>query len=212
MCIRDSINAEYMGSFQDEKMYDEAMRAGQNLLTKCQSLRLVQYHSKWVLEKAYISHKMKLSEDDLTYQPTVSNGYPAIIANFAADSGLFAYEVIPTNLCCNGKEGFGIIERDKYLAAKVADPVTPTVHSHMIGLFHPNEARKMEVEHITNIISGAKYIVKCNLIDHILTITGPGILLSANLDPGIFYTPCFSCGCTRNRLKVRPLLSFDEAD
>eukprot|EP00831_Metopus_contortus_P059319 TRINITY_DN51309_c0_g1_i1.p2 TRINITY_DN51309_c0_g1~~TRINITY_DN51309_c0_g1_i1.p2 ORF type:complete len:174 (-),score=18.18 TRINITY_DN51309_c0_g1_i1:33-554(-) len=110
------------------------------------------------------------------------------------------------------KKVFGIIEREMYLEAYGRDPTTPTAHVQMIGVFHPGEVHNMKAETSTNLIYGARYVVKCNLVDHLVTIKGPGLSLYANLVPGVSYTPCFSCGCTSNQFKIRPLVSFDELD
>ncbi len=190
----------------------DSVLAASSLATKCRLLRFVQYISDWRCDSRYLSSKMSLSPDGLTFGNTSTNGYPAIIGNVLFDTEMYAFEVIPTSLDCAGKEGFGIIEHDKYLAAHRADSVTPTVYDSMIGFFHQNEAKNMTVDQITNMQMGSKYYVRVNMIELSVTITGPGVSLRADLKPGVVYVPCFSLGCANNKLQIRPLDDFNESE
>eukprot|EP00831_Metopus_contortus_P051008 TRINITY_DN42847_c0_g2_i2.p1 TRINITY_DN42847_c0_g2~~TRINITY_DN42847_c0_g2_i2.p1 ORF type:complete len:410 (-),score=77.99 TRINITY_DN42847_c0_g2_i2:86-1282(-) len=192
------------------EIYKEATNLVTLLLNKFHSLRFAPFESEWTIDKQYISTKMSVSEDGLTYHPTVSNGYPAIIGTISTEIGQFAYRVIPESLCCNGKEGFGIIDKKKYLAAVGADPVTPTVYDSMIGFCYNQDVKNMKVEQSSVMQMGAKYYVKVDMQELKCTITGPGLHLVAELESGVAYAPCFSVGCTSNRLKIKPLSSFEE--
>ena len=154
--------------------------------------------------------QMSLSEDGLTYGNTATNGYPAIIGTLPFDSSLYAFEVIPTSLDCKGKEGFGIISKDDYLNAYESDKATPTVYNSMIGLMYRQEAKNMDVKEIRDMEMGSKYYVRVNIPELYVTIEGPGTKLKAELKSGIVYYPCFSCGCSNNKLKIRPLEYFEE--
>jgi hypothetical protein len=188
------------------------LMAAKQLSTKCRLLKMVGYNGDWKLDRKYVSTKMSLSEDGLTYGNTASNGYPAIIGDVPFDSGLYGYEVIPTSLDCTGKEGFGIIELDKYVAAHAADNATPTAYDGMIGFLYRNEAKNMTVERSSDMQMGSKYYVRVSMIDLTCTITGPSLSLRAELKPGVVYVPCFSLGCSSNKLQIRPLTDFDEPD
>ncbi len=184
--------------------------AASAISAKCRLLRMVQYSSDWKCDRQYFSAKMSLSEDGLTFGNTAGSGYPAIIGDTLFDGGLYAFEVTPQGLDCTGKEGFGIIERDKYLAAFRSDSSAPTVHDDMIGFLYKNEAKNMTAEQSADMQMGSKYYVRVNMVGLSMTITGPGVKFKADLKPGMVYVPCFSCGCTGNKLVIRPLSTFDE--
>ncbi len=195
---------------QDVKIYQPLISSLEMAIAKCHFLRLVHYIKDWKCDRQYFSSKMYLSEDGLTFGNTASSGYPGIIGDTPFDTGLYAYEVIPTHLECSGKEGFGIIERDKYVSVFNSDRNTPTVYDHMIGYLYKNVAKNMTVERMADMRMDDKYYVRVNMVELVMTITGPGVSLRADLKPGVVYVPCFSCGCSSNRLKIRPLDSFDE--
>ena len=195
---------------QDAKFYQPLINSLELAVAKCHFFRLVHYVRDWKCDRQYFSSKMFLSEDCLTYGNTASSGYPAIIGDIPFDCALYAYEAIPVHLECTSKEGFGIIERDKYLSIFNADKATPTAHEHMIGFMYKNVAKGMTVEKMVDMKMDEKYYVRVNMIELYMTITGPGLSLRAELKPGVVYAPCFSCGCSSNRIKIRPLESFDE--
>jgi hypothetical protein len=201
-----------LDSISDIKGYQTLLNAANTVVAKCQFLRLVQYTQEWKCDRQYFSTKMFLSEDGLTFGNTASSGYPAIIGDVPFEHGLFAYEVIPSHLECAGKEGFGIIEREKYMAAVAADRTTPTVHDSMIGFLYKTDAKNMTAVRVGEMQLEAKYYVWVNLNELTLIIKGPGVHLTAELKAGVVYYPCFSCGCSSNRLKIRPLASYDEVD
>ena len=185
--------------------------AAGKIATKYSLMKITRYVSDWKCDRKYLSSKMSLSEDCLTYGNTASSGYPAIIGDVPFDNATYAFEVIPENLDCT-KEGFGIIEADKYYAAQKSDSVTPTVYDNMLGYFYNGTAKNMTSTKICEIKSGSKYFVRVDMTNLTMSLTGPGVALSATLNPGTVYFPCFSCGCTKNKIKIRPLISFDEPD
>eukprot|EP00831_Metopus_contortus_P072397 TRINITY_DN6606_c0_g1_i1.p2 TRINITY_DN6606_c0_g1~~TRINITY_DN6606_c0_g1_i1.p2 ORF type:complete len:140 (+),score=20.56 TRINITY_DN6606_c0_g1_i1:182-601(+) len=124
----------------------------------------------------------------------------------------FGYEVIPTSLDCNENEGFGIIEHSKYISVFRTNPETPEVYSEMIGFLYSNVAKNMSVNSISEMRMGSKYYVRVIKTENKVTITGPGVSLYADLKPDVHYVPCFSCGCSSNRLQIRPLTDIDEGD
>eukprot|EP00826_Nyctotherus_ovalis_P020547 TRINITY_DN16467_c0_g1_i2.p1 TRINITY_DN16467_c0_g1~~TRINITY_DN16467_c0_g1_i2.p1 ORF type:complete len:422 (+),score=90.25 TRINITY_DN16467_c0_g1_i2:66-1331(+) len=191
-------------------MYKSILSSARSLTTKCSLFRLNNYQKDWTCDRRYFSSKMYLSADGLTFGNTASNGYPAIIGTVPFDTGLYAYEVIPIGLDCNEKEGFGIIDRDKYLAAYNKDKITPAVHSQMIGFLYRKDARNMRAVKITDMRMNEKYYVRVNIPELTVTIEGPGVELTATLKAGVAYYPCFSCGCSNNKMKIRPLNSFYE--
>jgi len=195
---------------QDMAKAKAAISAAKALLAKCNMYKMTQYENNWKCDRKYYSSKMFLSEDNLTFGNTATNGYPALIGDLPFDTGLYAFEVIPTSLECTGKEGFGIIEREKYISIWNKDKTTPTAHQDMMGYFYRNEAKNMKVEKICDMKMGTKYYVKVNIPELICTITGPGVSLKGELKPGVTYVPCFSCGCSSNRIKIRPLDDYDE--
>ncbi len=195
---------------QDLGVYKAVIAAAGQLSAKCGRLRFSHYTGDWKCDKQYVSSKMSLSEDGLTFGNTSSSGYPAIIGNIDFDSGLYAFEVIPTSLECSGKEGFGIIEKALYLRAYQADNTTPTVYDTMMGFLFKNEAKNMKAESTSDMQMGQKYYVKVNIPELYVTIKGPGLSLRGDLKEGVVYVPCFSCGCTSNKLQIRPLTSFEE--
>jgi len=182
------------------------------LFLKYDSFKIPRYVNDWKCEREYLSEKLKLSEDGLSVSVSTSNGYPAIIGDVDFYRNLYAFEVIPEGLDCNSKEGFGIIEKDKYLEAQKSNPSTPTVYDKMIGYFFKNEAKNMTIESMKDMEMGKKYIVKADMLNLVMTIKGPGVSLTANLEPDVAYVPCFSCGCKNNKFKIRPLISFHEGE
>jgi len=180
--------------------------------TKYRLLKATRYNKDWKCDRKYLTTKMTLSEDGLVYGNSTSSGYPAIIGDVSFNDGLYAFEVIPEGLDCTGKEGFGIIEHDLYLSAFETDPVTPTVHDKMIGFLYKRQAQNMTAVNITDMALGAKYYVKVNMVELTMEITGPGVLLTTKLKPDTSYVPCFSCGCTSNKLRIRPLDEYEEGD
>eukprot|EP01022_Parablepharisma_sp_SALTPOND_P023169 TRINITY_DN480_c0_g2_i2.p2 TRINITY_DN480_c0_g2~~TRINITY_DN480_c0_g2_i2.p2 ORF type:complete len:501 (-),score=38.85 TRINITY_DN480_c0_g2_i2:993-2495(-) len=192
--------------------YEHVSEAVGKMVTKCNSLRLVQYVNDWKCDRNYLTHKMYLSADGLTFGNTASSGYPAIIGNVPFDTSLYAFEVIPSSLDCSGNEGFGIIEKEAYLNAHRNDPTTPTVYNDMIGFLYPNHAKNMTAIRMSDMEMDRKYYIKVNMIELAMILFGPGVLFKASLEPNKVYYPCFSCGCSNNRLKIRPLDSFDEVE
>ena len=201
---------EKVRTLVDLKNYQELSDILQLLAIKCHRLGLAHGQSDWKCDRKYLSSKMSLSEDGLTFGNTAGNGYPAIIGDVVFDSGLCVYEVVPTGLCCNGQEGFGMIEHEKYLAAHRADSSTPTVHDNIIGLLFGNVAKNMTVVAGSEMRMQEKYIVKADLISLEMTIKGPGCSLKAPLKADTAYVPCFSCGCQNNKLAIRPLEMADD--
>jgi len=195
---------------KDSNVYKSILVSAKSLVAKSNIYRLSNYQKDWTCDRKYLSIKMYLSPDNLTFGNTATNGYPGIIGTMAFDIGLYAYEAIPVGLDCNEKEGFGIIEKDAYLEAHKSDPVTPIVYNKMIGFLYRKEARNMTVEKIKEMSMNEKYYVRVNIPDLLMTINGPGVKLSTHLKPGVVYYPCFSCGCSNNRIKIRPLSHFEE--
>ena len=187
------------------------VNAAKAISTKYSLWKVTSYIKEWKCDRKYLSSKMSLSEDGLVFGNTASSGYPAIIGDVPFDYATYAFEVIPENLDCS-KEGFGIVEASKYFAAYKTDAVTPTVFSDMLGLFYNGDAKNMTIERIRSLESGAKYFIRVNMNDLTMTLTGPGVSLKANLQSNTIYYPCFSCGCTKNKIRIRPLNSFDEPD
>ena len=125
------------------KTYKELIDCLTQLSTKCQRLRLGGCVTNWKCDARYVSRKLSLTPDGLTLGNTASDGYPGIIGDTPIDAGMCIFEVIPSGLNCTGKEGFGIIELDKYKSIQAANPETPTVHEQMIGFMYSNEAKNM---------------------------------------------------------------------
>lgn len=198
-----------MSSLSDLKTYKELIDVTQLLIVKCQHLRLNQTISDWKLDKKYMSTKMTVSEDGLTYGNNAGSGYPSIIGDAPFEYGIHAFEVIPSGLCCNDKEGFGIIELEKYKTAYAADNSTPISHDKMLGLLYNNVARNMTVVDKSEMRMNEKYVVKVDLVTLKLTIKGPGCSLKADLLPNISYVPVFSSGCRNNKFIIKPLDTFD---
>jgi len=199
-----------MAPLQDTKLYQPLINGLELAIAKCHFLRLAHYNKDWTVDRQFLSTKMFLSEDNLTFGNTASNGYPGIIGNIPFDTGLYAFEVIPSHLECAGKEGFGIIDRNKFMEIWNRDKATPVLHDEMIGFLYKNVAKKMTVERMSDMQMDQKYYVRVNMVELIMTITGPGLSLKAELKPGVVYAAAFSCGCSSNRIKIRPLDTFDE--
>jgi hypothetical protein len=189
----------------DSKTYKEVIDSMQLVLFKCQHLRLNQCISGWKCDKKYMSTKMTLSEDCLTFGNNAGNGYPAIIGDTPFDSGILAFTVTPSGLCCNGKEGFGIIPLDKYKARYAADATTPIVYDDIIGLLYGNIAKNMKVINGSQLTNNKEYTVVANIHKLVLSIKGSGCDLKADLSPGVAYVPCFSCGCRNNKIVIKPI-------
>eukprot|EP00826_Nyctotherus_ovalis_P006155 TRINITY_DN11427_c0_g1_i3.p1 TRINITY_DN11427_c0_g1~~TRINITY_DN11427_c0_g1_i3.p1 ORF type:complete len:435 (-),score=114.17 TRINITY_DN11427_c0_g1_i3:34-1338(-) len=201
-----------MEKLNHQREFEKIFAAMSGMLAKCNSLQLLPYINNWRCDKAYLSGKMYLSEDGLTFGNTATNGYPAIIGNLPFDSGLYAFEVVPHGLECSKKEGFGIVEIEKYLAAVRRDPVTPAVSDEMIGFLFSKEYKGMKAIRAGEMQMDAKYYVKVNIPELTMTIFGPNLLLRAELKPNVVYYPCFSCGCSSNRITIRPLETYDEVE
>eukprot|EP00826_Nyctotherus_ovalis_P030209 TRINITY_DN2402_c0_g2_i3.p1 TRINITY_DN2402_c0_g2~~TRINITY_DN2402_c0_g2_i3.p1 ORF type:complete len:264 (-),score=58.34 TRINITY_DN2402_c0_g2_i3:113-904(-) len=180
------------------------------IFVKYDSFKMTRYISDWQCSRDFLSEKLTLSEDGLTISVNVSNGYPGIIGDVPAGRNLYAFEVIPEGLNCNDKEGFGIIDKDKYIEAYRLSPSTPVVYAHMIGFFYKTGVKNMEAESVKELQLGAKYFVKVDLFNLVMRLTGPGVSLRADLKPEVAYVPCFSCGCTGNKFRIRPLSDFHE--
>ena len=199
-----------ISSLADLKTYKELIDAIQLLAFKCQHLRLNQCISDWKCDRKYLSTKMTLTEDGLTYGNQAGNGYPAIIGDTPFDSGILAYEVTPTGLCCSGKEGFGIVELSKYKAKHAADNTTPTVYDDMIGLLHNNVAKNMTVVAGSELRNNEKYVLKADLVNLKMTVKGPGCSLKTDLKADTTYVPCFSCGCRNNKFLIKPIEVYED--
>eukprot|EP00826_Nyctotherus_ovalis_P057520 TRINITY_DN7872_c0_g3_i2.p1 TRINITY_DN7872_c0_g3~~TRINITY_DN7872_c0_g3_i2.p1 ORF type:complete len:419 (+),score=79.09 TRINITY_DN7872_c0_g3_i2:106-1257(+) len=193
----------------DTKVYKEIVDSMQLVLFKCQHFRLNQCIVGWKCDRGYLSAKMTLSEDGLTFGNHAGNGYPAIIGDTPFDSGILAYTATPFGLCCSGKEGFGIIPMERYKAKYAADSTTPTVYDEMIGLQFGNVAKNMKVIKGSQMANGKEYTVVANMHDLVMTIKGPDCDIRAELTPGTLYVPCFSCGCRNNKLVIKPLEAYD---
>eukprot|EP00831_Metopus_contortus_P060562 TRINITY_DN5245_c0_g1_i2.p1 TRINITY_DN5245_c0_g1~~TRINITY_DN5245_c0_g1_i2.p1 ORF type:complete len:398 (+),score=52.71 TRINITY_DN5245_c0_g1_i2:135-1328(+) len=184
-----------------------------NLLsTKCYFLHLMNYSNNWRLDKQYLTSKMSLSEDGLTFGNTATNGHPGIIGDVPWESGLWAYEVIPIHLCCSGKDGFGIMELKRYQEIFKNDSVTPSIFNDIIGFLWTDQVKNMTAKTSCPMQLNSKYYVRINLVDYYMTITGPGVSLRTELKPGVAYVPALSCGCSSNRLVIRPLEYFEEGE
>jgi len=168
---------EEMKKASTELISNKAIDSVAKMLAKCQSLRMVVYINDWKVDRTYFSSKMFLSEDCLTYGNTASNGYPGIIGNTPLDNALYAWEVIPHSLDCSGKEGFGIIEKDKFMAAWSRDNTTPIIHDDLIGFTYPNDVKGMKIVK-SKFTNDQKYYVKVNMMDLQMIIFGPETLLS----------------------------------
>lgn len=194
----------------DTNVYKSILNYLQTLNFKCQHLRLNQSITEWKCDRKYLTTKMTLSEDGLTYGNQAGNGYPAIIGDTPLDSGIMAFEVIPAGLCCKGKEGFGLIEFNKYKSKFAADSVTPTVYDDMIGLFYDGTVKGMSILVGPSLKNGEKYIVKADMATLELTITGPNCKVRGTLKADTTYVPCFSCGCRANKLTIKPIEAYND--
>jgi len=194
-----------ISTLTDFKVYKEVIDSIQLVLFKCQHLRLNQCISGWKCDKNYLSTKMTLSEDGLTFGNSAGNGYPGIVGDTPFDSGILAYIVTPSGLCCNGKEGFGIIPLERYKAKYIADNVTPIVYEDIIGLLYGGIAKNMKVINGSQLTNNKEYTVVANMYELVMTIKGPGCSVQAELTPGVVYVPCFSCGCRNNKLVIKPI-------
>jgi len=191
-------------------VYDKALNAAEAIMNKCIPLKPVISANSWTCDKKYLSQLMYLSEDGLVFGASGSKKYVGIIGTLAFDKGMYAFAVIPEELDCPGKEGFGIIEKSKYLEAHKANAKCPEVYNKMIGYMYKGEAKNMHGDTISDMQMKQKYYVRINLTNYNLNITGPGLSLSAELIPDVEYYPCFSCGCSKNRMKIIPLASYDD--
>eukprot|EP00826_Nyctotherus_ovalis_P027141 TRINITY_DN2116_c0_g5_i4.p1 TRINITY_DN2116_c0_g5~~TRINITY_DN2116_c0_g5_i4.p1 ORF type:complete len:316 (+),score=95.89 TRINITY_DN2116_c0_g5_i4:107-1054(+) len=196
--------------FRTADMLKDVATITGTIAAKYRLLKATKYNKDWRCDRRYLSSKMTLSEDGLVYGNSASSGYPAIIGNLPFEDGLYAFEVIPEGLDCTAKEGFGIIEKEVYETAFSANPVTPAVFTQMLGFLFRRQAQNMRAETIQDMVLGAKYYVKVNMVELALEIVGPGVLLTAKLKPDTAYVPCFSCGCSNNKFRIRPLDDYDE--
>jgi len=194
----------------DLEIYKSILNSLQTLNFKCQYLRLNQSITEWRCDRKYLSAKMTLSEDGLTFGNQAGNGYPGIIGDTPFNSGILAFEVRPSGLCCKEKEGFGIIELDKYKAKFAADSVTPIVHDEMIGIFYDGIPKRMTALGLSVLKNNEAYIVRADMSALELTITGPNCKVKASLKPDTTYVPCFSCGCRANKMVIKPIEAYDE--
>ena len=190
----------------------EALQCANLLLSWCRLNVPSCYITDWKLDKSFSSEKMIISEDCLTFRVNESSGYAGIIGTVSTDDGSFAYEVIPTDLQCTGNEGFGIIEKSQYVAAKGRDARTPTVYDSMIGFFYSNSVKGLKTIRSSSLVSGSTYIVNCNTKAECVTITGPDLFLIAKLKRDTIYCPCLSVGCTSNTLKIKPIEVVEPID
>jgi len=187
------------------KTYDAIINDLQFLAARCQRLKLCNYIIGWTLDRKYLTRKMTLSNDGLTYGNSASDGYPGIIGTIPFDSGICLFKVTPSGLNCAGKEGFGIIEYDKYLEKVKKDPTTPAVHDDMIGFFYQNLEKRMKAIKKAVMTMNSPYIVKVDLNNYVMSIKGNNTHLETELKPGVLYVPCFSCGCTDNKFVIEVL-------
>jgi len=195
---------------KDLNIYKDLLDSVQKLSFKCQHMRLNMCVTGWKLDKKYLTRKMTLTEDGLTYGNQAGNGYPAIIGDTPVDYGVIAYEVHASGLCCSGKEGFGMIDYKKYKEKYAADEITPTAYSEMLGLFYNNVATNMTVVSGSSFTNNEKYTVVANLITLTMIIKGPNCHLRADLLPDVFYVPCFSSGCRGNKIVVTPIEVYND--
>ncbi len=194
-----------LASSQYKPVYKELNDTLGTISAKYNRLRLTGYSTEWKCDTKYLTSKMSLSPDGLVYGNTAGNGYPAIIADTLIEGGMCLFEVIPDGLNCTGKEGFGIIDIEKYKQCFKSDPTTPVAYNDMIGFLYSDEARGMKVVKTRSMAMGQKYYVKVDMINYKMEIKGPGAYFTAELSPETVYVPCFSCGCTGNKITIKPL-------
>jgi len=183
--------------------YKETIDNLQALAIRCQRLRLCGYITNWKIDRKYLSRKMTLSEDGLEYGNSASDGYPCIIGDTPIETGICIFEVIPTGLNCTAKEGFGIIEYNTYLDKVKADPVTPICNEQMMGVFYSNSIKRMDAKQSGTMQMGSAYRVRVDMGNLTCTIKGPNIEATGKLDANTVYVPCFSLGCSGNKLRIK---------
>lgn len=199
-----------MASLSYMPHYKELSEVLKQVLLKCQFFKLVCCVADWKCDRSLLTTKLTLSDNCLVVGNAGQGGYPSIIGDKAISYGIMVYEVVPTGLCCTGKEGFGIIELDKFKAARTRDTTTPLSYDDMLGILHNNVVKNMTTITSGNLIMGSPYIVMINMSSNKATIKGPSVHLTADLKPGIEYVPVFSLGCSGNKMAIKPLEEIPE--
>lgn len=190
---------------EDIRLYEGILYSLRMLNVKCQHLKLNYSITKWQCDRNYRCSTIVLSEDGLTVGNHARSGYPGIIGDVPFEMGVMAFEVTPSGLCCKGKEGFGIIELDKFKARYERGKSEPVVYEDIIGLLYDNVARNMTVVDGSTLENNKKYLVRADMYMLEMTITGPNCNVKADLKADTTYVPCFSCGCRSNKMVIRPV-------
>lgn len=198
---------------ENRTLYNPIIAATQKIVSKCQHLRLAGGSGgAWKIDRKYLSSKLTLSEDGLNLGNSASSGYPSVIGDTPFDCGIYAFQVIPRNLDCGSKEGFGIIELERYKTAYEADKSTPNSYDNMIGFLYRDVAKNMETVKGHEMQMGEKYTVKVDLIRSTMSIKGPELHLKATLKADTVYVPCFSLGCSGNKIEIKVLDIIEDED
>jgi len=177
----------------------------QLILFRCQRLRLNFSVLNWKIDKNFLSPKISLSENCLEISCSQGTNYASIIGDIPIDYGQMSFEVTSSNLCCNGKEGFGLIEYEKYKEIYAANPLCPSAYDDMIGLFQGDIVKGMLILTGNELLLDVPFTVNIDMCNLVMNIKGPGTLLTTELKSGVQYVPCFSIGCTKNKFIIRPL-------
>ncbi len=182
----------------------------QRILAQCDRLRLNKSVFNWKCDRRYVSSKLSVAENGLEIRCSESGGYAAVVGDTPIDYGVLVYEVTASGLCCNGKEGFGVIEVGKFRELYSVNSKTQNAHDYMIGLMCGDMPKSMLVLTGKELLLDVPYVVSINMCDHVMNIKGPGTLLTTELESGVAYVPCFSLGCTNNVMKIKPLEAMEE--
>eukprot|EP01022_Parablepharisma_sp_SALTPOND_P026608 TRINITY_DN64480_c0_g1_i1.p1 TRINITY_DN64480_c0_g1~~TRINITY_DN64480_c0_g1_i1.p1 ORF type:complete len:473 (+),score=18.53 TRINITY_DN64480_c0_g1_i1:130-1419(+) len=194
------------------KLSASAIDNTKSLIAKLHRVGTTQYCKDWKCDRNYYNDRMHLSKTCLKFGCESRSGPVAIIGDKAISEGLMAFEVTPIRLEGKGKDGFGVIELDKFLAYWLKDKPPVLIEDHIIGLLYPNVPKNMTGIVGKNIVLNSKYYVQVNMSTGTVRITGNEVSLYGNLKFGVEYVPCFVCGQYKSKMSIKPLSSFDYVD
>ena len=193
---------------KDLILHNDLISAARKLTSKLGLLGIYAYYGEWQLAKKYCSSTAILSEDGLTFESKDSSGQVAIIGDTPISEGLMAFEVTPIKFSRVGREGFGIIDRELFMAT--GSGLKVPLHEAMLGfLYKPDETGAQGVRK-TGMHLNEKYQVHVNMMDYSLRIQGKDLDIKIDLHVGTEYVPFILCAASGSKISVQPLESYGE--
>jgi len=167
-------------------------------------------NSKWKLDNKYKPKDSYISDNLLRCGNSAQTKYSVFIGDLPISEGYMAYEINPNKLTTEKKEGFGIVEFDKFIEYHTGKITIDNLLKHFIGCFYKNAPMNMSAAKGAGLQTNCKYYVKIDCVTGSLRISGKGISYSADIMMGTTYVPCFIAYSQKSKMTIRPLSNYCE--